>query len=127
MALRSRVTTCLPAMRKAWPAEPFEVDASAYLRIGDVSTTPTTILVATNKPHLRTGILIVTLVHPLTASAGEVYKDIAGQIAEHFYDGLSMRYLNACVTVDGAPHVQDGYLDNGYWTVPVAINWRCFL
>lgn len=128
MALKSRIATCLPTYSKAWPAEPFEVNAAqAYLRIGDVSATPANLFVATNKPHLRTGILVITLVHPLTAKAGEVYKELAGQIAEHFPDGLSMRYLNACVSVDGAPHVQDGYLDDGYWTVPVSIPWRCFL
>jgi hypothetical protein len=68
---------------------------------------------------------MVTLVHPLGQDVA-VYDQIAASIAEHFSDGTQARHGAVCVAVVSYPHVQEGYEDAGYWTVPVRIPWRCF-
>lgn len=128
LAQRKRVAQ-LP-YPKAWPGEKFAVPNNGvkplpYLRIGRVSTTPTRMVIAPGKPHQRTGMLIVTLVHPLGLDVC-VYDQIAATIAEYFVDGTEMYYDGVCVCVTAYPHVQEGYEDNGYWNVPVSIPWRCF-
>lgn len=130
LALKSRVDSLPLAYSKAWPGETFEVPSAAglplpYLRIGRVSVAPVRKLIAAGKPHERNGSLMVTLVHPLGQSVS-VYDQIGATIAEHFRDGTQMAYGGVCVSVRSYPHVQEGYEDNGYWTIPVRVPWRCF-
>lgn len=132
LALKSRVDTLLPAYSKAWPGQTFTPPQSGtppmpqpYLRIGRVSVAPVRQLIAAGKPHRRTGFLMITLVAPLGQDVA-VYDQIAAGIAEHFKDGTEMRYGGLCVSVTSYPHAQEGYEDNGYWTVPVRVPWQCF-
>lgn len=132
LALKSRVESIGVAYPRAWPGEMFTVPVSGtaplpYLRIGRVSIAPVGQLIEYGKPLLRTGSLIVTLVYPMAAKVTlTMMEEIAGQIAAHFKDGTQIRYEQACVTIGEYPNVQEGYLDAGYWTVPVVIRWRCF-
>ncbi len=130
LALKGRVQSLPLSYSKAWPGQTFEVPHTdttllPYLRIGRVSVSPTRILIAPGKPHDRNGSLMITLVHPLGQDVS-VYDQIGATIANHFKDGTEMRYGNVCVSVTDYPHVQEGYEDNGYWTVPVRVPWRCF-
>ena len=130
MALRGGVEAIPLPFYKAWPAAVNEPPSQGnallpYLRIGRVSVAPTPVLMADGKPHNRAGTLIVTLVHPIGMDEA-VYIQYAGQIANHFAEGYSMYYGGICVKVSSQPHVMDGYLDDGYWTVPVSIPWRTF-
>lgn len=130
LALRSRVESIPLPFAKAWPAETFtptyNVDViSPYLRIGRVSVAPVPVFIDKGKRHTRTGTLIVTLVHPIGQQAS-VYDEYAGQIANHFADGTTMYYDGVCVKITAQPHVQPGFEDNGYWTVPVSIPWQTF-
>ena len=132
LALKSRIDSLPLTLSKAWPAETFTPPHSGnpptlqpYIRIGTVTVDPLPVQIATGKPHVRTGTLILTLVHPLrNGYTMPVYNQFAGTIAEHFADGTMMRYDNVCVKVTAQPHVQPGYEDNGYWTIPVSIPWR---
>lgn len=131
LALRSRINSFSESYTKAWPGQTFEMPNSAgklqpYLRIGRVSVAPVRQLIASGKPHRRTGSLMVTLVHPMTATNVSVYDQKAAAIAKHFKDGTKMIYAGVCVEVTSYPHVQEGYEDFGYWTVPVRIPWQCF-
>lgn len=130
LALKSRIETLGLTYAVAWPGETFEMPYSGdkllpYLRVGRVSVAPVRQLIAPGKPHQRTGSLIVTLVAPLGEDIS-FYDQIAAGIAEHFIDGTQVRFGNVCVEVTDYPHVQEGYEDVGYWTVPVTIPWRCF-
>lgn len=130
LALKSRIDTLPLEYPRAWPGQAFQVPSfgglpQPYLRVGRVSVPPVRQLIAAGKPHERTGSLMVTLVHPLGQDVA-VYDQIAAGIAEHFKDGTQMRYGAVCVAVRSAPHVQEGYTEDGYWTVPVRIPWRCF-
>lgn len=127
LALKARVETLPLQIAKAWPAEKFSIPAlpAGFVRVGRVSVAPVRELIADGKPHNRTGMLMVTLVQPLKYDVS-VYDEQAGKIAEHFSDGTLMYYNGICVNVTSYPHVQEGYEDNGYWTVPVSIPWRSF-
>lgn len=130
LALKSRIDTLPLAYPKAWPGQTFQVPSSGaqllpFLRVGRVSVAPVRRLIADGKPHERNGSLMVSLVYPLGQDVA-VYDQIASGIAEHFIDGTQMRYGAVCVAVSSYPHVQEGYEDTGYWTVPVRIPWRCF-
>lgn len=129
-ALRARVDTLPLPYTKVWPGQKFEVAHSGttllpYLRFGRVSVAPVRTLIAAGKPHERTGSLMITLVYPLGQDVS-VYDQIGATIAEHFKDGTEMYFGGVCVSVTEYPHVQEGYEDNGYWTVPVRVPWRCF-
>lgn len=130
LALKSGIDTVPLEFPKAWPAEVFTPSSSGgitspYLRIGRVSVDPVPQFIEEGKRHLRTGTLIITLVHPLRPNTPvAVYDQYAGTIAQHFAEGSAMRYDDVCVKVNSQPHVQPGYEDNGYWTVPVSIPWR---
>jgi hypothetical protein len=130
LALKARVESLPIGYPKAWPGETFEVPAAGglpqpYLRIGRIIVAPVRQMIATGKVHERTGSLMITLVHPLGQNVS-VYDQIAATIADHFRDGTEMRYGGVCVSVTSFPHVQEGYEDNGYWTAPVRVPWRCF-
>lgn len=130
LALKAHIDTLPLAYPRAWPGQTFQVPSSGgqllpFLRIGRVTVAPARQLLADGKPHERSGSLMVTLVHPLGQDVA-VYDQIAAGIAEHFIDGTQMRYGAVCVAVRSYPHVQEGYEDTGYWTVPVRIPWRCF-
>lgn len=130
LALKSRIETLPLTHAVAWPGEVFEAPHAGglpqpYLRIGRASASPVRQLIAPGKPHERTGALVVTLAHPLGQSVS-VYDQAAAVIAEHFRDGTHMTWGGVCVSVTSYPHVQEGYEDNGYWTVPVRVPWRCF-
>ncbi len=130
LALKSRVDSIPLSYPKAWPGKAFAVPDQnglprPYLRVGRISVAPVRQLIADGKPHERTGALMVTLVYPLGQET-MTYDHLGGTIAESFKDGTQMRYGNVCVSVPSYPHVQEGFEDNGYWTVPVMIPWRCF-
>ena len=130
LALKSRVETVPLAYAKAWPGQAFEVPHAGglpqpYLRVGRVSVGPVRKMIAAGKPHERAGAMVITLVQPLGDDIS-VYDQAGAKVARHFCDGTEMAFSGVCVSVTAYPHVQEGYEDDGYWTVPVRIPWRCF-
>lgn len=130
LALRAQIESIPLPFAKAWPAETFtpthtDGQLTPYLRIGRVTVAPIPVFIDDGKPHQRTGTLIITLVHPM-GQVTSVYDEYAGQIAAHFAEGTTMYYSGVCVKITAQPHVQPGYEENGYWTVPVSIPWRTF-
>src|SRR5699024_2809421 len=125
LALKSGIDSLGLSLPIAWPAEKFTALTSGYIRVGHVTAAPNPEMLATGKKHTRRGFLMLTLVMPLGQDTS-VFIDQAGQIAEHFKDGYTVRYGSVCVTITSAPHVMDGYEDGGYWNVPVRIPWRTF-
>lgn len=130
LALKSRIESIPLDFPVAMPAEKFTAPYEAtsldpYLRVGRVAVDPLPVMIEDGRRHTRTGTLIITLVHPLGQDVS-VYDELAGQIAEHFADGTRMQYNGVCVRVTAHPHVQPGFEDNGYWTVPVTIPWYTF-
>lgn len=134
LALESRLSELPIAYPQATPGKPFEPPQTGnrldpYFRIGFIMGEPNRPMIAAGKPHWRSGILVVSLVYPMSTpipSPMAAYNQIAGTVARHFIDGTQMRYGNVCVTVVEYPHVQGGYQENGYWETPVIVPWRCF-
>lgn len=130
LALKSRTDTIPLAYPRAWPGQVFLVPSSGgkllpYLRVGRVSVEPVNDYMDDAQEAWRNGMLIVTLVYPLGQDVS-VYDQIAAGIATHFAKGTEMEYGGLIVEVKNTPHVQEGYEDNGYWTVPVSIPWRSY-
>lgn len=131
MAIKTRIESLPLGYPKAWPSMPFTPPTNStgrlpFLRIGDVRANPARQLIGNGKPYRRTGRLIITLVYPIGLDSELVVNQLAGRIADHFNDTTKMRYGNVCVSVPNNPHVQPGYEDNGYWSIPVSIQWECF-
>ena len=132
LAIRSRIEALPLGYDIAWPAEKFTPPFSGakllpYIRVGRVSADPVRRFIDNGQAYERTGSVIVTLVAPLlTGSSISFYDQVAGTIGDHFKDTTQMSYSGVCVSVPSYPSVQEGYEDNGYWTVPVVIPWRCF-
>lgn len=130
LALKSRVDSLSLTYQRAWPGKTFTPPSSGgvlqpYLRIGRVSIEPDNQYIDDGQPAWRNGMLIVTLVHPLGQDVS-VYDQIGANIAAHFAKGTQIPYGDLIVEVKNTPHVQEGYEDNGYWTVPVTIPWRSY-
>lgn len=123
LALRQRIETLPGGLPFAWPASVYQPGADAYLAVGRVTITPQRVFVAAG-PHERTGTLIITHVAPLGQDV-DVYDEAAAQIAGHFPEDLCMAYQSVRVRVVSAPHVMDGFRENGWWRTPVVIRWRC--
>lgn len=125
LALKSRINTLPLGLPFAWPAIPFTAVTNGYIRVGTVSAAPVRAMIPGGQGYTRTGYLMLTLVMPMNHDTS-VFTDLAGQIAQHFNDTVKVRYGSICVTITANSHVMDGYMDNGYWSVPVRIPWRCF-
>lgn len=134
LSIRAHIETLPLDYPIAWPGEYFEVPSTGtsidtYIRVGRVSVAPIRMFIEDGKPHERTGSVIVTLVRSIVPGPGgsvSLYDRDASIIASHFKDGTNMYSNGICVSVTSYPYVQEGYEDNGYWTVPVSIPWRCF-
>lgn len=129
LALKSHIETIPLGFPIAWPGMTFELphekdSIKPYIRAGRVNATPTRQVIDNGKPYTRTGILILTLVHPLGQTTS-VFDEYAGVIAEHFNDSATMRYGSVCVTIPEYPQVVEGYEDGGYYNIPIRIPWRC--
>ena len=125
LALKSGIDSLPLSYPIAWPAEKFTAVMNGYIRVGTVSADPARSIIPDGGKYTRAGFLMLTLVMPMNNDTS-VFTELAGQIANHFKDTLKMRYGSLCVTITANPHVMDGYEDNGYWSVPVRIPWRCY-
>lgn len=120
---------------KAWPAQPYEPRTvngtpQPYLSVGRVSAVPVRMQIGSSKEHLYEGYLMLVLVHPLLRDTTgksvpeEAYIERAALVAAYFPEDSRISYGGVCLRVLTTPAVQDGYQDNGYWRIPIRIDWR---
>lgn len=132
LAIRSRIESIPLSYPFAWPSEYFQPPANGnalqpYIRVGRISIAPVSLMIDYGKKHQREGAVMLTLVYPIRSkTAVSFYDQIAATIANHFKDGTNMSFNGVCVTVTTYPHINEGYEENGYWTVPIRVSWRCF-
>lgn len=110
----------------AYPGNTYYPEMKPYIRVAYIPSPPVRMFIGNNRPHDRTGMLILTPVFPILNVDYSEYLSLPSDIAHYFYDGKMMLNNDVCVIVDGAPYVSPGGEDNGWWDVPVRINWRCF-
>lgn len=114
----------------AWPASPLFTPPAAegellpYLAVGTVSAAPQRQFVEHGQPQLRTGVLTLTYVAPLGPPIAALIEQAAKVITPHYREGSCIHYDNVGIEFPSDPAVQDGYRDDGYWRIPVTINWR---
>lgn len=73
----------------------------------------------------RRGIFMVRVAAPLGA-ASEVALQVASEIGQFFPADLPLRFNRIRFRVEGDAEVVGGYRDDGFWNVPVKINWQAF-
>ncbi len=125
LALKGRVAAAAGALDIAWPAEDFFPKAGCpFLQVANLINQPARLSV-TRGAHDRSGTLAMILVYPMGQPV-EVSVEVAGVIAAQFPDDLQLRYGEACVRIESAPHVVDGFRDGGWWRTPINVFWRAF-
>lgn len=98
---------------------------SDYIDCSVTMAQPRRMFLASNKQHWRIGSLIMTCAFRLGQKA-DVYLMEAQQIAEYFREGRCLQHGGLRVEVVNAPSIQEGYRDEGFWRIPVVIQWRAF-
>lgn len=133
LALQSRIVDALPSVEKAWPGMAYAPRVGVpFIRVGRVYGQPNTMMVDPRATKQRAGTLVLTYVMPMTTGADRPdlanvsYIEQAALLAHSFQAGDSLQYDDVCVTITEPAHVQGGYQDDGWWSVPVTVQWRCF-
>lgn len=135
LALKGRVGTLVlsPVLQIAWPKEPFNPPQAAgkpapYLEVRHLPNANQRLFIGHDAPHMRRGILQVTLKYPTALNHAEaVQTQIAGEIAAHFPAGLAMTFGGITAHVERAPDVAQAFRDGSdpYWQTPVSIRYWC--
>lgn len=115
-----------PEKQVAWEDVPFTpVTGQPYLRVRHLSNTPRE-LAFSGGPAELVGILQVDAVYP--AGQGKVEaKGLAGQVADLFAPIQSLQTPAYRVDLLKTPAIASGMPDGeGWYTVPVSIQWRAF-
>lgn len=131
-ALKARVKAMLGGYPLAWPTEDFDSpsDASApwaYIEVAHLVNDNSRIMIGSDDPHDRSGILQLSLMWPIAnKTTNSQLVELAGQIAAFFPTDLSMSFQDVVVRVERAPDVAQAFREEAYWQVPVRVRWRCF-
>jgi hypothetical protein len=127
LALKARVTSLAlsPVLPIAWPNQSFIKPASGYLRVTHTPNTNRRILIASNGPHQRLGLLQIDAFAPKNQDA-VIATQTAGLVAAHFPADLKMIYGDVTVRVTKAPDVAQSFETDTHWKVPVTVSYECF-
>lgn len=124
-ALEERLMTLASPPLIAWEDVAFEpTTGQGYLRVHHLHNTPRDFTLVGDAAE-RLGIFQVDVVWP--AGRGKVEaKQMAEQVAALFAPVQSLDAGNHRVDLTRTPSIAGGMPDEGWYTVPVSINWRAF-
>lgn len=124
-ALEQHLLSLPDAPPIAWEDVAFTpVTGQAYLQVHQLRNTPTDASVTQDMRRDR-GILQVTVVHP--AGWGKVDAlNLADMVARIFPIGLELTVTGGHLACLEHPAIDSGYPDEGWYRVPVSINWQVF-
>ncbi len=130
MALRQRLLTFVsedvPDLEVAWPGSVYRPSADQAFLAPTISYAKPEQVTIAGRKTLRFGLFVVRIAMPL-GSVAEKALQVAGGLADHFPNRLPLNYGSIRVKVEGEAEVVGGYRDdNGFWNVPVKINWRSY-
>lgn len=109
----------------AWPNVDFTPpDGSAYLQVRHFRNENVRLFIGSVEPHLRQGILQITVVTPLYFGPDPAIR-IAGEIIEHFPTDYEFFHEGIKVRVQQAPDMLDAMKTDKSWNVPVSIRYEC--
>lgn len=111
---------------KAWPNVNFTpANNATYLRVDHLPNQTERLFLAGSDPHLRRGILQLTVVSPLNAGA-QPATALAGAVAAEFPADRVLYSDDAKVRIERAPDVAPAFRDDHSWRVPVSVRYECF-
>jgi hypothetical protein len=109
---------------KVWPNSTYTPSA-LYLRIDHMPNRNERLYLKGTNPHLRQGILQITVVSPLNVGP-TVATRVAGQVAENFPAELKLYDYGVLLTIQEAPSVGQAFPNDATWVVPVSIRYYVF-
>lgn len=135
-ALFGRVATLelMPALPVAWPNVDFpgknaggtpRPKPATYLAVQHFPNRNVRLVIKGSGPHLRQGILQVTVVGEMNKGAALCTK-AAGEAASHFPADLTLSSDGVEVRIEAAPDVAPAMRDDAAWSVPVSIRYQVF-
>lgn len=126
-ALLDRVRTLVtaPSMPVAWPNDDFTPTVYPYLAVQHLPNRNTRITIKGSGPHLRQGILQLTVVHELN-SGPRAALALAGAVAGHFPADQVLIHDGVQVRIEAAPDVAPAIRDDKTWRTPVSIRYQAF-
>lgn len=104
----------------AWPNIAFKPPAGPYVRVEHLPNRVTRLFLKGSAPHLRQGILQLTVVTPLNAGPEDATA-LAGAVAEHFPADLALYEDGIKVRVQRAPDVMPAEKSDTSWSVRVDV------
>lgn len=114
------------ATQIAWPNDKFDrPDTGSYVRVQHLPNVNTRFLVKGSAPHLRQGILQLTVVARLNTGAEDALA-VAGSIAEQCPADLELFGEDVKIKIQAAPSVLTPLRNDASWDVPVSIRYECF-
>jgi hypothetical protein len=108
----------------AWPNSVAAV-GKTHVRIDHLRNRNSRFLVKGTAPHLRQGILLLTVVAPLNEGPTPALA-LAGSIAEQFPADLAMVEDDVKVRVQAAPDVATPIRQDASYDVVVSVRYECF-
>lgn len=111
----------------AWPNTSFKPPVGSYVRVDHLPNRNARLFIGSTAPHLRQGILQLTVVTPLNGG-NSLATGLAGAIAEHFAADLAMFEDDVKVRVQKAPDVKPAERtdDDVSWSARVDVLYECF-
>ena len=123
-AVRDFVT--IASLPVAWPNMTFTPDGGPYLEARIFRNENTRLFVKGSAPHMRQGILQLTVRTALNLGAAPAMA-LAGAIVEQFPADREMFSEHVPVTVERAPSILTPIREAAYWAVPVSIRFRSLI
>ena len=118
------VITTEAAPPKVWPNSTY-IPTDLYLRIEQLPNRNERLYMKGTNPHLRQGILQITVVSPLNVGPSPATR-VAGQVAENFPTDLALYSYGVKVTIQEAPSVGQAFPNDATWVVPISVRYECF-
>lgn len=109
---------------KVWP-NITTIPTDLYLRIDHLPNRNERLYLKGTDPHLRQGILQITVVSPLNVGPS-VATRVAGQVAENFPADLALYDYGVKLMIQEAPSVGQAFPNDVTWVVPVSIRYYVF-
>ena len=107
---------------KVWPNSIY-TPTDLYLRIDHLPNRNERLYMLGTDPHLRQGILQITVVSPLNVGPS-VATRVAGQVAENFPADLALYGYGLKLTIQEAPSVGQAFPNDATWVVPISIRYQ---
>lgn len=139
LAIQARVATLPVSYTVMWTDdEPAALPTSGgqptpYVEAHHEPNRTVRLLIRSDAPHERPGLLLLTLCWPIAkvgSGAGKTHRNAvreqAAQIAAHFRADLRMIFDGVSVRVTKAPDVLGAYRDDAYLRTQVRIAYVCF-